>query len=143
MLPIDLHPNAVKDIKELRIKDLASAGKLIALLQELKTDPNLQERMLNHGDIEEANEGRVEFQKWLKKWKQQKELWRVKVYEADKDVQALSYRIIYAHHPWTEGDPKSYFQILAVVHRNELNYDTDNDLSNRITRDYNELRGLF
>lgn len=143
LLPVDLHPHAIGDLNEIRIKDINSWGELTSLLRELKQDYRLQERMLTHAEYEITKKGKVEFQKWHKKHQQAKELWRIKIYELDQDVQASPYRIIYAHHPWTQGEPKSYFQVLAVVHRSLLDYDTDNELSNRITTDYNELRQIF
>lgn len=137
LLPVDLHPNAISDLNRLKELDPTGWAKVLALLQELKVNPDLQASMLNHDSYEEREDSRVNFQRWVEAHRAGSKLWRIKIYDLHKDVQKSPHRIIYGFHPWEQLNPRVYFLILAVVDRS-FNYEIDSEYGQRVCQNFQE-----
>ncbi len=130
MIALFLHNDAVSDLRDLKIIQPEAAARILALLQELKGNPDLLDRLTQHG-YGSRNCSDFNVSKWLAHWKRGRDLWRLKVW--DLEDKGLRYRIIYAFVP-----QKKHHYILAIAPR-EFNYDTNHPISRRIIRAYEEL----
>lgn len=131
MFYLHVHNNATRDIKHISIKDMDTAKQLAALIEQIRNDQDLLDRLTqnNYGINQTAN---FNVSQWYGQQRQDRNLWRLK--DWDLINQGLQYRIVYAF------TPINTYHVLAVLHRNELDYDDETNLyTSRIISDYDEL----
>ena len=130
MLHLFIHRDAVADLVALRAVDGRSAARILALLETLKDDPDLLDRLTQH----EYGRGRVaeiHVSRWIEQWNKGRNLWRLKIW--DLEGKGVRQRIVYAFEPTT-----GKHHVLGVVPR-EFNNDSDHPLSRRIFAAYDDL----
>lgn len=113
---IRVHNDATGDLGRIRVVDQVAFSRLVAFIQQLKADPALISKLLDHGFGDGRNEA-ISVMKWIGVQKQERlPVWRVKSWDLER--QGLRYRLIYCYN-W----PDQSYNIMAVVSRDELNYD--------------------
>ena len=125
-----IHKDAITDLTELRRKELKAAARIAALMEELKGDPDLLDRLTQH-DYGAHQSADFHVSKWQAQWRQGRDLWRLKIW--DLEDQGLRYRVVYAFMP-----QKQHYHILAIAPR-EFDYDSNHPISRRILRAYTSL----
>jgi hypothetical protein len=126
-----LHDDAKADLYALRAESPEAAGRIVALLQELESNPDLQERLTEH-DFGARGRDQFHVSKWQAQWRAGKDLWRLKLWDLEQN--GLPYRIVYAFVPI-----RRHHHILAVVPRSSFNYDDRDPVTQRILRAYEGL----
>lgn len=112
------------------VKDRFAAGKVAALLQQVKHDPKIIDSLLDH-DFGADYSATYHVSKWHEFWNVGFNIWRLKIWIEPKG--SLHYRIVYAY------EPKSLqYYVLAVVHRN-FDYQQNHEITNRIVKAYRDL----
>ena len=125
-----IHDDAIADLKTLRQTEPKAAAMIVALLEALKGDPNLLDRLTQH-DYGAYHSADFHVSKWQEQWRQGRDLWRLKVWNLED--QGLRYRVVYAFMP-----QKQRYHVLAIAPR-EFDYDSNHPLSQRILRAYQAL----
>ena len=125
-----MHPDAAGDLRGLMARDKPMAGKIAALLQQAKCDPNIIDSLLDH-DFGADHSTAYHVSKWFAFWNSGYNIWRLKIWEAPRG--SLPYRIVYAYEPRT-----LQYYVLAIVHRN-FDYKRDHEITQRIRKAYEEL----
>lgn len=125
---IRVHNDATGDLALIKAADLRGFSRLVAFIQQLRADPRLVDKLLDHGYGADRTGG-YSVMKWIGvKNVERLPAWRVKSWDMER--QGLKYRIIYCY-DWRDQS----FNILAIVPRDQLDYD---DLTHpirlRITR---------
>ncbi len=130
MISLIVHDDAAADIKSLFDSEPDTAGCVVSLLQELKGDPDLMDRLtqIDYGAYETA---KFHVDAWWAEQKKGRNLWRLKIW--DLENQRLPYRIIYAFEPMLKKH-----HVLAVVNR-DFDYDKDHPVTQRIRNAYDEI----
>jgi mRNA-degrading endonuclease RelE of RelBE toxin-antitoxin system len=129
-LHLFIHEDAAADLSKLRQTELQAAAKIVALLEELKGNPDLLDRLTQH-DYGAYHTADFHVSKWEAQWRRGRDLWRLKVWVLED--QGLRYRIVYAFIP-----QKRHYHILAIAPR-EFDYDANHPISQRILRAYESL----
>ena len=145
MLPLIIHENAHSDLLNLKKKfeeasggerrDLkCTLGRILAVIEQMKADETLQERLTVHDNEQDG----LNIQKWCEQQGLGNNLWRIKMWSTGT---LLKYRIIYAYEQISNFNHQAKFHILAIVDRNEFDYESehDNPISARIISDYRNL----
>lgn len=133
MYKLYLHANAASDLATLirRGGPFAVAAKRVAvLIQELKGYRDLAATLLDHGLVTAAG---LDVKKFVEQWRDGQDLWRLK--HRDWSIGRASLRVIYAYVARTKT-----FHVLAVVARNEYNYEDDAALTRRLLADLEDLK---
>lgn len=133
MVRITLHPDAGFDLRRMMeggSLEREAAGRIAALLQQIKADPVLLDKLTDH-DFGAKASAAFHVQKWLAFWNCGYDIWRLKVWEIPRG--SLPYRVVYAFEP-----RRMLFHVLAVVHR-DFNYDPRHTITKRILRAYEDL----
>ena len=125
-----IHRDAADDLLALRVVDERSAGRIVALLETLKGDPDLLDRLTQH-EYGRGREAKIHVSKWVGQWNKGRNLWRLKIW--DLEDKGVRQRIVYAFEPGT-----GKHHVLGVVPR-EFNYDAGHPLSRRIFAAYDDL----
>ncbi len=113
---VRVHNDATSDLREIRTTDVVAFNRLVAFIQQLKVDPSLIDRLLDHGAGSDRT-GPISVMQWLSVKKVERvPLWRVKSWDLERN--GLKYRLIYCYN-W----PDKSYNIMAVVSRDSLNYD--------------------
>lgn len=125
---IEVHNDATADLKQIAAVDSVAFNALIAFIQQLKIDPALGGKLLDHGYGQDGC-AVMSVMKWHSIHNHERQpVWRVKVLDLEK--QGLRYRIIYFYY-WRD---KTYY-IMAVVPRQEIDYDDrEQPLRQRVLR---------
>ena len=115
---IDVHNDATSDLRALYEKDPVGGAKVIALVQQMKLDTSLREKLLEH-DFADKDLG---VRKWLRLWKgrPRKPVWRWRAWSLER--QGLDFRFIYIF-DWRSNR----FHLLAVVSKDAFDYDNPDD----------------
>lgn len=123
-----IHNDATQDLREIRAKDPEAFGKLFALIEQLRVDPQLADKLLDNGFGRDRT-GAISVMKWVGVNRAERlPLWRLKFWDLER--QGLRYRILYVYY-W----PERSFNILAIVERGALNYDCPDDpIRRRVTQ---------
>ncbi len=114
---IRVHPDAVTDLREIKQTDPAAAGQLVAFIQQLKADPSLKDKLLEHNfGADRAHE--ISVSKWISIYARVERLpvWRLKAWSMER--QGLKYRLLYLYY-W----PDKTFWILGIAPRESIDYD--------------------
>ena len=125
-MPIDVLPGAEEDMDRLAEADPAALAVVLAFLEEAEADPKLETILTTTGDVDFGN-----FQLSIKRWASAQSagnLLRIRIL----DTPATVYRVIYGY-DWG----KRRIGILAIVHKDDLDYEIDSKLSRRILDDWN------
>ena len=130
MHQIKIHKDAENDLKEISTDHPIEAAKSRAILQEAKTNPAVQDALLDHGFGDQKDED-FSVQRWQEFWRQRYNLWRLKVWACDRYYP--QYRVIYAYDPQYQT-----FYILGVLNR-DWDYRTDHERTQRIIDIYEGL----
>ena len=125
---IEVHNDAVEDLRRIRVSDPVAFGRLFALIEQLRADVTLAPRLVEH-DFGANRTAPISVMKWNKAWRVEKvPLWRLKFWELEKP--GLRYRVIYVYN-WRD----STYNIMAVVARGSFDYDDPSDpIKQRIVR---------
>ena len=114
----------------LRQADAQAWGRILALLEQLKNDSELIDKLLDH-DFEENHGIKFNVSKYQEFWQAGYDIWRLRA--LDGGSAALPYRIIYAYDVKGPG-----FCVLAIVNRS-FNYDSSHAITKRIRSTYENL----
>ena len=114
---IRVHNDATADLRDIRTNDPTGFNRLVALIEQLKADPALGHKLLEHRYGDDRS-GLISVQKWVSVYSRVERLpvWRLKSW--DLEGTGLRYRLIYLYY-WRD---RSY-NILAIVRRDAINYD--------------------
>ncbi len=132
MFSLFIHDDASQDLRELCQTDPVSAGRIVALLEQISGDQGLLESLTDH-DFGVRGSEDFHVSRWQRQWRQGHDLWRLKVW--DLDQAGVRYRIIYAYLPG-----KRNYYVLAIAPR-DFDYDEDHPIGRRILRAYQDLHG--
>jgi len=126
-----IHDDAKADLVDIRAVDMSTAARLLVLLQELRSNQDLMDRLTQH-DYGAYGTEDFHVTKWLEQWNQEKNLWRLKYWELETGKH--KYRIVYAFIP-----SKHHYHVLGVLPR-DFNYDANHELTKRILNAYEDLQ---
>lgn len=117
---LQVHQDAVADLRGIRAKNALAAAKLVALLEQLRCDEGLRDRLLDHGYGDDRRTV-ISVSKWQSVQTKVERLpvWRLKSWQLER--QRLKYRVIYLYN-WQDRR----FIILAIVPREGIDYDDPN-----------------
>lgn len=130
-LTLALHDDAVADLRSVRQTDPRAAARILAILEQVKADPALLEALTDHGFGKDGSRP-FDVQKWVEVWNQQRDLWRLKIWDLER--RGIQYRIIYAYR-WRE----LRYYVLAIVERRNFDYDPSSAIGRRILAAYEQL----
>ncbi|MBA1146401.1 hypothetical protein H0Z60_04945 [Ectothiorhodospiraceae bacterium WFHF3C12] len=130
MYSLKVHHNARADLQALRDQFPEAATQIATLLQEIKTDQDLLDRLTDH-DFGASRTADFHVNKWLQQWNRGRDLWRLKIW--DLEDKELQYRIVYAYVPTY----RTYY-VLGVCDRS-FDYDENSELTRRILAAYDDL----
>ena len=133
MFFLHIHDHATDDLKNIHRKDRDVALRLAALIEQIRNDQDLLDRLTqdNYGQHQSADFHVIQWYAQQHKHKY-RNLWRIK--DWDLYNQGIQYRIVYAF------IPMDTYHILAIVHRKDLDYNNENKpITKRIIDDYDEL----
>jgi len=125
---VDVHAHAEADLERLWNTDEAAAATVTVTLQEIQGDPNLLDKLTQHGD-NEFGTLRLNVKRWTAA-KPPANVWRFRIL----DTPATSYRIVYGYHWQTRQ-----LCVLAVAHKDDFDYELTSDLGRRILADWASL----
>jgi mRNA-degrading endonuclease RelE of RelBE toxin-antitoxin system len=127
-MEIDLLPGAIGDLTKLRDADPDALAAIIAFLQEAaaETDDNLIDKCTTKGNVE-IGANRVNVKPWAAARRGPDNLFRFRIL----DTPATVYRVVYGY-DWR----KRRIGALAVVHKDNFDYEITGDLANRIYNDW-------
>lgn len=125
---VDIHDHAKADLRSLRAIAPRAAAAVLVALQQIEADPRVLDKLTTHGE-NEFGTVRIGVRQW-EKAKGIANLWRFRVF----DTPATVYRVIYGYHYQTKQ-----ICVLAVVHKEEFNYELDSDIARRILSDWNDI----
>jgi hypothetical protein len=129
MIVIDVLDNARQDILALRRSDKRAAAAVIAILEQLKADPQALDKLTTVGP-NEVGSIRIGVKSWAS-MRRRANLWRFRIL----DTPATIYRVVYGYHWHTQQ-----LCVLAVVRKDEFDYDdTNSDIARRILGDWDSL----
>jgi mRNA-degrading endonuclease RelE of RelBE toxin-antitoxin system len=112
VIVLALHPDAQADLDGLAPRDKAL---LMVCLEELESDPDLADNLLDDG-YDETGAGTYGPKKWIRFYRQGIDIWRLRLWKAE--AAGLNYRVFYAYLP-----KQLRFYVLAIVPRNQVDYD--------------------
>ena len=124
--------DAENDLEELWELAPKVAARITVLLEELKGNQDLLDRLTQH-DFGYSGTADFHVSRWYEHWNKGKDLYRLKVWELEELGAKLRYRIVYAFLP-----RKNHYHVLAVVPR-EFNYESNSPYTIRILKSYEEL----
>lgn len=125
-----IHRNATHDLRVLMVQEREMASKILALLEQIKADPDYLGTLLSH-DFGAEHQGSYHVSKFFEFWKKGYDLWRLKVWDQPRG--SLPYRIVYAY-----DIRQRQYHVLAIVHRT-FDYQSDHAITKRILSDYRDL----
>ncbi len=126
--PLDIHPNAADDIRDIKAGDPSSAAKIMTLIQELKNDEELQEKLLEHHTT--AQNDTIDIMQVVSQ--RENNLGRIKFIDLPHPV--AKYRIFYAFNPISQYNNRQSFSIMAVTIRSDDTYEPSNEIIQRINK---------
>lgn len=146
MATFEICPNAESDLETLAADDPQVAAEILFILQEMASNPELRDRLLE----KKWRENEYDIEQWWKAKKLGREIFRLKVWlpperldgKDDPIYKRLSnYRILYALVPASQHVRVPYSIVLACVHRKHFDYgdNLDNVIAQRILRDLDTL----
>lgn len=131
----ELHINAKKDLDAWLIKQPKEAAKILALLNQMRTDHQLQDKLLEKNIIHDD----INIRRWEEQFRKKNDLYRIKTVDAEGYSDA-KWRLIYVYFPPGSCGPVAEFHVMAIVHRDKFNYEADNEYTKRILHDIDFIR---
>jgi len=113
--PLSFHSDVRADLAAIKAADPDAHARVVALFQQLKADPRITEKLLDHGFGANGSE-EISVNKWMDRWKKGLDLWRLKSW--DMESLGLRYRAIYLY---LRGEAR--FVVMAIVKREDFDYD--------------------
>ena len=129
MMHIDIHSNASADLHRLRKFAPEAVASVLMALQQLQADPLALDKLTTHGNNDLAGT-KLNVKRWESARSRRGDLWRFRALETP----ATTYRVIYGY-DWRARQ----MCVLAVVSKDEFDYDTQSDLGKRIFADWRNL----
>lgn len=133
MYNIQITANAANDLTAIAQQDSKSAASIFGLIKEMRVNEKLQNILLDR----KSNLQNISIQRWISAYGTGRNLYRIKEIN-QRGYSANNYRIIYAYIPGL-GKNQSEFYILAIVNRQNFDYELNNSYTKRIIRDYDGL----
>jgi len=131
---VAIHRDANADIAAIRHMDIQAAARILALLEQVAADPNLQDRLTQH-DFGATGTTDFHVSRWQSQQnKHKRNLWRLKIW--DLEQQKIRYRVIYAFEPLSRN-----LFVLGVTPRRTFNYEDDDPFTKRIVECYDRCFG--
>lgn len=134
MQTVEIHDSAKDDVRRIISVDRSGGLRVVALLEQMQCDADLQGRMLDR--VTDDPDELIDIMRWVEQYNKGNDLYRLKIWEADHS-KSLPYRVIYAYLPY---DHLINFVVLGVIHRKDFNYEPDNEFTRRVLRDYRDTR---
>jgi hypothetical protein len=134
---LTIHPHAADDIRSLLKQDVNGVGKLLALLSEIQSDPDLIDRLNQQGDVVEFESGEKINALRVQSVKRIADIWRLKAWESNSH--SIPYRLLYGYFQAGQFRKIPLVEILAAVARKTYNYEPDHPITLRVIADYNAL----
>lgn len=125
---INIHEHAKADLRSLKTSAPRAAAAILVALQQMEADPRVIDKLTTHGG-NEFGAVRIGVRQW-EKVKGIANLWRFRVF----DTPATVYRVVYGYHYQTKQ-----ICVLAVVHKEDFNYELDSDIARRILNDWRDI----
>lgn len=125
---VDVHTNARDDLGRLQDTDPDALAAILAVLGEINADPDNLDKLTTYGN-NPFGASRVNVKPW-EAARGQGNLWRFRAL----DTPATNYRIVYGYHYQTRQ-----LCVLAVVHKEEFDYELDSEIGTRIMADWRAL----
>lgn len=142
MATFEYHENAEQDIARYLDRDLHGVSDLLAVLEELEADPDSREVLLERDVNFEMDSGHtVNAKPFAELWKvvrgRSRDVWRLKSWDPANAL--IKYRVLYAYVRPAYAGASAKFVVLAVVHRDEYDYQPDHPITKRVKNDYDDL----
>lgn len=132
MIEIVLLEEAEEDLGRIRVKSPAAERRLLAVLEALEDDVELQ-RNLHKSYYRTYGDADADIKKWVVAAQLGCDIHRLRAFYIEEN--GFNYRVIYAL-----DRNNDYCYILAIVPRSVIDYDDpNNDLNKRIFASYNAL----
>jgi mRNA-degrading endonuclease RelE of RelBE toxin-antitoxin system len=125
-MAIDLLPGAKADLAVLRRSNPEALAVIAVFLQEADADSELIEKCTTYGD-NSIGSNRINVKPWVAARRQSDNLFRFRIL----DTPATVYRIVYGYDWHTRR-----IGILAVVHKDDFDYEISGELADRIQADW-------
>jgi mRNA-degrading endonuclease RelE of RelBE toxin-antitoxin system len=125
-MPVDLLSGARTDLAKLRRTDPEALAVIATFLQEAEADSELIDKCTTHGD-NVIGSNKVNVKAWVAARRQSDNLFRFRIL----DTPATVYRVVYGYDWHTRR-----IGILAVVHKNDFDYEISSELADRIQADW-------
>ncbi|MEO3879293.1 hypothetical protein [Rheinheimera fenheensis] len=132
---VELHINAKKDLDAWFAKKPAEAADIIALIQQMRSDHELQDKLLDQN----SNHEDINVRRWEEQFRKKNDLYRIKSINAYGHSSA-KWRLIYAYFPPGVCGPDPEYYVMAIVDRDKFNYEADNEYTKRILHDINFIK---
>lgn len=123
MFRLSVHEDADADLEAVARRTPRTAGRILALLEELEADQDLLDRLSQH-DFGKHRPADFHVSRWVEQWNKGRNLWRLKVW--DLEEHGIRYRIIYAFVP-----NRHHYHVLGIVPRS-FDYEEGHPLTRRI-----------
>lgn len=127
---LDIHDHAVEDIEAILEDDEDAAAAIIAALEAMRDDPQLIDKVTTRG-YNHFGDYRTDVKPW-QVVRRFANLWRLRLF--DTGTAATRYRVIYGYHYQTRQ-----VLVLAIVSKDDFDYEIDSDIARRILADWAEL----
>lgn len=130
-MALDLLPGAISDLRALRATDPQSWATIISFLQEVDSYPRLIDVLTTHGNIQ-IEKFQLNVKAWVQARRKSCNLYRLRILNSP----ATSYRVVYGYE-WRSRR----LGVLAVVHKDEFDYELCSDTADRIFNDWERAAG--
>ncbi len=140
MYELIIHDDATQDLHDIIASDKGAGLKIAVLLEELKTNQDLLDRLTQHkfgGKPSRPDPKHAEFNisVWAAMQKKDQNLWRLRFFDPIVD----SYRVVYGYYPGSDT-----YVVLGVFEKSATdivghNYEPESPFARRIAHIYKEL----
>ncbi len=131
MFSLSVHPDAVRDLADLKATSREAYARILALLEQIKNDPRLLEALLDHDFGADRRES-FNVKRFESQWHSGRNLWRLKAWELDRH--GLPYRVVYGYEI-----KRQRYHILGVIHHKGFNYESNHPFTQRVLHAYDDV----
>ncbi|GIK35879.1 MAG: hypothetical protein AMXMBFR45_01730 [Gammaproteobacteria bacterium] len=118
MPKVVFHTDSKTDLAAIRADDHRPAARILALMEQAKSDQELFDRLTQH-DYGQAGTADFHVSRWESQQNNEmRNLWRLKLWELEE--LGIRYRVVYAFEPLTRT-----IAVLGIARRREFNYEDD------------------
>ena len=125
---VDIHKSALTDLRNIRVNDPRAVAVVLVTVEQLQADPRVIDKLTTYGDSTFDTQ-RLNIKRW-ESTRPADNLWRLRIL----DTPATNYRVVYGYHWQTQQ-----LCILAVVHKEQFDYDEQSDIGRRIMADWKSI----